>query len=174
MSLCLPGAISDVEKLDAYEDFAFLGRQFRLETGVVATPPLVDPYGGRRWLEEYQSPPRNKVVVKKFRSTYLDAVICALRAAVQTSMISIIGFGEGGLVAMGLLSPEVRAAAFSERRLLETESIPLELCAKSLTHVVVLAPHSYPHKSYMQLLRTRACWFCTSSWCPGCFRRPDP
>ena len=151
MSLCLPGAISDAEKLDAYEDFTFIGKQFRLETGVVATPPL-DPYGGRRWLEEYQSPPRNKVVVKKFRSTYLDAVICALRAAVQTSMISIIVFGQGGLVAMGLLSPEVRAAAFSERRLPETESIPLELCAKSLTHVVLVAPHSYPLKSYMQLL----------------------
>jgi hypothetical protein len=151
--LLLPGNISDLEDLDKFEEFAFIGKNIRLTGNAAVTPPLVTPFSGRRWLEEYEAPPRSKSTQNKLRSTYLDAVIAVLRSLSDAALTSVLSFGEGGLVAAGLLSPEVRQAAYKERRVAELEASPLEAMAAVLDHVVLVAPHSYPHKSYLSLLR---------------------
>ena len=54
----------------------------------------------------------------------------------------------------GVVSPEIRALAYKERRVGDAESASLEsFCTSILQHVIIVAPHSVPHKGYMTLLR---------------------
>ena len=76
------------------------------------TPPIILPTEGRRWLEEYAVPPRNKVTCRKMRHALLDGVLLTLRAQVTLAVTSLMGYGEGAIILMGVLSPEVCAAAY--------------------------------------------------------------
>ena len=154
MALVLPGAVADLDELDSLEDLKFEGTDICIRTGTVITPPLFSAFGGRRWLEEFSAPPRPKQHVKKHRSTFLDGVLTAIRALTDSNTSSVIGFGEGGLIAGGVVSPEIRALAYKERRVGDSESASLEsFCTSILQHVLIVAPASNPHKSYMTLLR---------------------
>ena len=60
----LPSFSEDAVELDALDDYLVLGKGIRLKSAVALQPPLFTAFGARRWLEEYTSPPRNKVIQK--------------------------------------------------------------------------------------------------------------
>ena len=57
------------------------------------------------------------------------------------------------MVAIALLNETIRSSAYRERRVLGHEAERLEDCAQGLTHVIRLAPHVYPVRSYMPFFR---------------------
>ena len=124
-----------------------------LKGEVVVQPPLVSALGGRRWLEEYTIAPRSKAVQKRCRSTYLDGVLAILRAMLASSFLSVMGFGEGALVCMGILSQEICEAAIRERHVPSDEAAALREASQAIEHVVLFAPHGFPLKSYIPMLR---------------------
>ena len=139
--------------MERYESFVVGGKNLRLTCDTVLPPPLVTAMGGRRWLEAYSPPPRSKAVQKRFRTTLMDGMLVVLRAMRECMLLSVVAFGEGALILMGLLSSELRAAAFVERRVLAEERLELESFASNLEYTILIAPHSYPIRSYMPLLR---------------------
>ena len=54
---------------------------------------------------------------------------------------------------MAVLSPELRKAAYVERKAAEAERKELEEVGEALEYAVLFAPQGYPLKSYMPLLR---------------------
>ena len=54
---------------------------------------------------------------------------------------------------MAVLSPELRKAAYVERKAAEADRKELEEVGEALEYAVLFAPHGYPLKSYMPLLR---------------------
>ena len=152
-SILLPNHVEHNASMEALENFSIVGKNIILKVEVVLQPPIVVPTLGRRWLEEYSPPPRNKAVQRKMRFALLDGILAGLRAAITLASVVLIGIGEGALVLMGLLSSEARQAAYKERHVPDPERLSLEEAAAALTHVVIICPHSYPVKSYMPLLR---------------------
>ena len=126
-------------------------------TIVAAVPPqLITPFGGRRWLDEWIPPPRNKQQINRLRATLLDAILTTLRDLRETQITSIVGHGEGAIIAMATLSKDLREAAFKHRRTSADETKHLDEIAQSVEHVLLLAPHVFPTRSYMPLLREYA------------------
>ena len=76
----LPSYLEDSENFSIYEEFKVLGKNIRLEVAAVVPPQLATAYGGRRWLDEWTPPPRNRGIINKHRLTLLDAVLVELRA----------------------------------------------------------------------------------------------
>ena len=89
-------------------------------------PHLASALGGRKWLEEFAPAPRNKQVQRRIRNAYIDSVLAVLRALHDTMLLSIVSFGEGALVVVGVLCPELRRAACRERRVSDHESETFE------------------------------------------------
>ena len=152
-AVLLPSHHGHAESLEALENFKVLGKGIMLATEVVLQPPIVLPTLGRRWLEEYMPAPRNKAIQRKMRNAMLDGILLGLRALVTLASVAVIGLGEGALILMGMLSGEARMAAYKERHVPEQERLSLEDAMESLLYAVLIAPHSYPLKSYMPLLR---------------------
>ena len=140
----------DESPLDKY---TLQGHDVEILVDLTLQPPIVTPVDGRHWFEGYVQPPRSKAICKKFRTAVLDAVLCILRAAMNARRISLVGWGEGGLALMATLSPELRKAAYAERRVPADEATRLEKWALLLEHAVLLAPHGFPLKSYLPTLR---------------------
>ena len=81
-------------------------------------------------------------------------MLLALRTMKQAAVTAAVGFGEGSIVLMAVLSPELRKAAYVERKATEDERKELEEVGEALVEYAVLfAPQGYPLKSYMPLLR---------------------
>ena len=151
--MSLPSHIEDMDDLVIYEEWKVLGKGICIEITAALPPQLATAFGGRRWLDEWIPPPRNKQVVTRLRTTLMDAVLSALRAVREVHANAIIGHGEGAVVAMGALSESIRNQACKDRRVPSHEAERLEECATSLCHVLLLAPHVYPVRSYMPFLR---------------------
>ena len=83
----------------------------------------------------------------------MDAVLVALRAVLETHANGLIAHGEGAIVVMAALSEAIRTQAYKDRRVPNHEATKLEECATSLSHVLLLAPHVYPFRSYMPFLQ---------------------
>ena len=86
----------------------------------------------------------------------MDGVLIILRSLREASLLSFIAFGEGAQVATCALSPELRSAAYVERKVPESARAELEEVAAALGHVVLVGPHVLPVKSYMTLLQEYA------------------
>ena len=71
----------------------------------------------------------------------MDGVLAILRARGEASLLCVIAFGEGAQVATCALSPELRSAAYVERKVPEPERAELEEVAAGLGHVVLVGPH---------------------------------
>lgn len=71
----------------------------------------------------------------------------------QAAVTAAVGFGEGSIVLIAVLSPELRKAAYVERKAAEAERKGLEEVGEALEYAVLFAPHGYPLKSDMPLLR---------------------
>ena len=56
-----------------------------------------------------------KALQRKFRTTLLDGVLLALRTMMQAAVTAAVGFGEGSIVLMAVLSPGLRKAAYRLR-----------------------------------------------------------
>jgi len=149
----LPSIVGHAQPLDQFDNYTLLGKELFIKAAITLQPPLILPTLGRKWLEEFVSPPRNKAVQRKMRFALLDGVLCLLRAIVTISVTAAFGHGEGALVLMATLSSEVRAAAYSERHVPADERVPLEDAALALTHVILLAPFCNPPRSYLPMLR---------------------
>ena len=94
---------------------------------VAAVPPqLATPVGGRRWLDEWIPPQRNKQQINKLRATLFDAILTTLRALRETHTANLVGHGEGAIVIMATLSNELREAAFKHRKTSIEETKQLE------------------------------------------------
>ena len=152
-AVMLPPRIGDLLDPDSLYGYTLVGKDVRLVCEVVIQPPLVSALGGRRSLEEYAPPPRSKALQRKYRTTLLDGVLLTLRTLAQAASTAAVGFGEGSIVLMATLSPELRTAAYTERKVAESERRDLEEVGKALEFAVLFAPHGYPLKSYMPLLR---------------------
>ena len=112
----------------------------------------MEALGIRRRLEAYSPPPRSKSFIKKLRAAVLDGILTTLRAIKEVSVTSMIGHGEGAVIAMAVLSEDLRKEAYAMRRVPDGERVALEDIARALSHVVLLAPHVLPAKSYRPLL----------------------
>ena len=123
-------------------------KDFGLTVEVVIPPPLVSPLLARRWLQKYQPPPLGKKDRCRMRLTALDGVLVMLRALENNAVTSLIAHGEAALVAVALLSTDVRAAAYLERHVATREANKLEALVKALEHVVLVAPMGFPLKSF--------------------------
>ena len=72
----------EAASIERYDNFTWVGKQVTVEGQVVLQPPLVNPFGGRRWLEEYESPPWTKKGQKASRaSSCLPSTTQPLRVA---------------------------------------------------------------------------------------------
>ena len=152
-AVMFPPWTGDLLDPDALYGYALLGKGVRLVCEVVIMPPLVSALGGRSWLEEHAPPTLPKALQRKFRTTLLDGVLLALRTMKQAAVTAAAGFGEGPIVLMAVPSPELRKAAYVERKAAEAERKELEEVGEALGYAVLFAPHRYPLKSYMPLLR---------------------
>lgn len=83
----------------------------------------------------------------------LDAVLAVSRAIRDVSVLAAVAHGEGAVVLMGVLSANVRQAAYKERHVPELESEELESFVAHLEYAILVAPHVLPAKSYLPLLR---------------------
>lgn len=115
-------------------------------------PPRVEAMGTRRWFEPYSPPPRSKQAIKKLRSVVLDCILITLRATREVTVMALIGRGEGAVIAMVTASEDLRREAYVMRRVSEGERKELEEVAQALTHIVLLAAHVLPARSYRPLL----------------------
>ena len=102
--------------LTIYEDWKVLGGGLQIEDVAALPPQLVTAFGGRRWLNEWVPPPRNKQVITRLRNTFMDAVLVTLRSLCEVCANSIIGHGEGAEIAMATLSEENRKPVYIDRR----------------------------------------------------------
>jgi len=68
-------------------------------------------------------------------------------------LMDLVAFGEGCLVVMAMLSEDLRKAAYRDRHVSEKEQLELEQVMASVAHVVLVAPLTFPLKSYLPLLR---------------------
>ena len=66
--------------------------------------------------------------------------------------MAMIGHGEGAVIAMAVISEDLRKEAYNMRRVPEGERLELEEVARALTHVILLALHVLLAKSYRPLL----------------------
>lgn len=139
--------------LTMYEGWEVFGRGIQIEVVAALPPHLLTAFGGRRWLDEWVPPPRNRQVITRLRNTLMDAVLVTLRSICEVCANSIIGHGEGAIFVMATLSAEIRKLAYTDRRVLGHEAEKLEECATSLCHALLIAPHVYPVRSYMPFLR---------------------
>ena len=80
-------------------------------------------------------------------------MLAALRASRDSLILNMVGFGEGAIILSGILSAELRFAAYKERHVAEAERLQLEDMAMKLERVILINPHSYPLKSYIPMLR---------------------
>ena len=129
--------------LRMYEDWKVLGKGIQIEVVAALPPQLVTAFGGRRWLDEWVPPPRNRQVITRLRNTLMDAVLVTLRSLCAVCANSIIGHGEGAVIVMATLSEEIRKRAYIHRRVPGHEA-ELEDSATSLGNALPTAPHLYP------------------------------
>mgnify|MGYP003333184752 CR=1 FL=1 len=121
---------------------------------VVLKPQILTPVNhGRRWLEVSEQQPRTKQFLRRVRLTLLDGVLAAGRALTTSRCGAIVAFGEGAIVAMALMSAELRAAAVKERHADENDVWTIGLAMEQLQYIILIAPHSFPMNRYMQMLR---------------------
>ena len=153
LGVVIPSRLVGDGCVEQYDGYTVAGKDISIKGEVVIKPPVVCGVSGLRWLEEYAPPPRSKQVQKRLRTVFLDGILSCLRVLVQTSLLSVLAFGEGAIVVVGLLSPELRTAAYKERRVTDLEANDLEQVAKALQNVVLICPHALPVTSYMPLLR---------------------
>ena len=106
-------------------------------------PPIVSYDDARKWLADFDPNPL-KAVAKRFRLCLFDAIIEVGRALKSIMVLNVVAWGEGALVMAAFLSPELRAAALSERHTSLEERVEIEDLAVNLQRVVLLAP---PHVS---------------------------
>jgi len=151
--LVVPSFVENVEDLDRYQGYQVRGKGIHLKGEVVIPPQVLTPKLGKRWLEEFSPPPRNKSVQRRFRLTVLDAVLACLRMLRDAFLSDVVSFGEGSLVCMCMLSYDIRHAAYQERHVSETERLELESVVSVLVHVILVCPLACPLRSYMPLLR---------------------
>ena len=118
-----------------------------------------DAMGTGRWLEPYAPPPWNKEVVKRASLTFFDGVLTCLRNAQRAK--GYIAVGEGAIILMGALDETIRAAAYKERHVNETEQVAFEgiVFMRMQQHVAIYL-HCYPHNQYMPFLRHYLAEFC--------------
>ena len=145
-----------MDDLSVYEDWKAVGKEVSIAISAAVPPQLITPFGGRRWLDEWIPPPRNKQQIHRLRATLFDAILITLRALRETHITSLVGHGEGAIVAMATLSKDLREAAFKHRKTSADETKQLDEIAQSIEHVLLLAPHVFPTRSYMPLLREYA------------------
>ena len=93
-SVFLPSFLEDMDDLTLYEEFAVVGKDVRFHMAAVVPPQLATAFGGRRWLDEWVPPPRNRNTVNKLRLTMFDAILVALRAIQELCVHSVVGHGE--------------------------------------------------------------------------------
>lgn len=150
-SFLLPSYLEEGVDPGPWQGVEYYSSQLRLRVEQVLTPVRACPFGTKRWLEEYGSPPWPRPLVKKVRSSMLDAVVHTLRVAVEGMTQGLVGYGEGAMILSALLSPEVRVAAFKERNVSEHDARELEEMAQTITHAVLVCPHAHPIKQYLAL-----------------------
>ena len=151
--LVFPTHVADEEHLKRYDQLSFISKHVRLKGSIVVPPQYIGDDLSQRWLPPFVEPPRNKTTRKECRHALLDGVLRVLRSARDAEMRSFIGHGEGGIVVAASLSAELRLAAYTERRVPEVESLELESVAQAFQYVLLLAPHAFPVRSFLGMLR---------------------
>ena len=156
MALFLPSSIKDMEDLDVYEDWKAVGKEIYLSVAAALPPQLATPFGGRRWLDEWVPPPRNKQQTTRHRATLFDAILLTLRSLREIHATCLVGHGEGAIVVMATLSADLRDSAYKHRKVSAEETKRLEEIAQGIEHALLLAPHVFPTRTYMPFLRAYA------------------
>jgi len=151
--LLLPSFIRDEAELD---DMKFVGGNddVTLKSVVTVKPQYNCPFGTCRWLEPFSKAPWNKQVCKALRNAAYDGLLSSLRLVREGNLGGLVGYGEGAMILLALLSPPLRQAACAARGVTEDERQELEACWRELvTHVVLVAPHGNPLRYYLQFWR---------------------
>ena len=133
-----------------------MGKAIYLSIVAALPPQLATPFGGRRWMDEWTSPPRNRMLITKYRFTLFDAILTTLRSLREVHALSLVGHGEGAIVVMATLSADLREAAFKHRKVPAEETKQLGDIAQSIEHAIFLAPQVFPTRTYMPFLREYA------------------
>ena len=142
-AVILPSRLIADEDEEKYHDYVVKGQEVHVSGEILLRPPVAGT-DGRRWVEEYIPPPRSKQHQKRQRTVLFDGVLHVLRQLSDLTILNIISLGEGAIIAMAILSPEVRSAAYAERKVSDTERALLESFALALQYVILIAPHSFP------------------------------
>jgi len=149
----VPSFVEELSELDKLDGYRVLGKGIELKSEVTMQPQVLTTRMGRRWLEAYTPPPRNKQTCRRFRLTVLDGVLAVVRMLRDSGLANVVGIGEGSVVCMCALSSDLRKSAYKDRHVNEGEQLELEAAISRLEHVVLISPLTFPVKSYMPLLR---------------------
>ena len=151
--LMVPSFVEDVEDLDKFDKFRVLGAQVQLEVVHVMQPQVVGKRLSRSWLEPYIPAPRNKKDIRRLRLTVLDGVLAVCRRLRDGFLTDCVALGEGCWVTAGILSEDIRQAAYKERHVSEVERNEIEAQIERVSHVILLCPAVFPPRSYLPLIR---------------------
>ena len=135
MAIFLPSSIEDMDVLSVYENWKAIGQEVSIAIVAAVPPQLITPFGGRRWLDEWIPPPRNKQQINRLRATLFDAILTTLRALREMHITSLVGHGGGTIVAMATLSKDLREAAFKHRKTSADKAKQLDEIAQFIEHV---------------------------------------
>ena len=102
----IPNFVEELEELDKLDGHQVIGKNVSLKVEAVIQPQVLTTTLGRRWLETYTPPPRNKQVQKRFRLTLLDGVLVVCRMLRDAFMTDLIALGEGSISRVAV-SPHV-------------------------------------------------------------------
>ena len=65
-------------------------------------------------------------MIAKLRYILLDGVLATLRALLDLMVTSLVCHGEGAIIVLATLHPDIRRQAYKERKVPESESRKLE------------------------------------------------
>ena len=113
-AVMFPPGIGDLLDPAALYGYALLGKDVSLRSVRGGHHATIRVSLGREELAGgigSSPPPRPKALQRKLRTTLLDGVLLALRTKKQAVVTAAVSFGEGSIVLMTVLSPELRKAA---------------------------------------------------------------